>query len=53
MIQPHPVPDYSLHAQKRYREVTGRGLPVKPTPDEIDEVFEVMAGEVDAFMNRL
>jgi hypothetical protein len=52
MIQPHPVPDYSFYAQKRYREVTGRGLPVKPSAEEVDEIFEVMAGEVDAFMNR-
>ncbi|HEV2514252.1 MAG TPA: alpha-amylase family protein [Devosia sp.] len=52
MIQPHPVPDYSLHAQKRHREITGKGLPVKPTAEETDAIFDVMAGEVDAFMNR-
>lgn len=52
MIQPHPVPDYSFYAQKRYRELTGKGLPVRPTPQETDEIFEVMTGEVDAFMNR-
>jgi hypothetical protein len=52
MIQPHPVPDFSLHAQKRYREVTGNGLPVNPSPEEADGIFEVMASEVDAFMNR-
>ena len=52
MIQPHPVPDYSFYAQKRYREVTGKGLPVKPTPEDVDGIFEVMASEVDAFMNR-
>lgn len=52
MIQPHPVPDYSFHAQKRYREVTGKGLPAKPTADETDAIFEVMAGEVDTFMQR-
>lgn len=52
MIQPHPVPDYSFHAQQRYREVTGKGLPVRPTTNEVDDIFEVMAGEVDAFMQR-
>lgn len=52
MIQPHPVPDYSLYAQKRYREVTGRGLPLAPTAAETDEIFEVMTAEVDAFMHR-
>jgi hypothetical protein len=52
MIQPHPVPDYSLYAQKRYREVTGHGLPVNPSPEETDAIFEVMTAEVDAFMQR-
>ena len=52
MIQPHPVPDYSLHAHKRFREVTGRGLPTRPTPAEVDEIYEVMTAEVDRFMNR-
>ncbi|MBI4922405.1 MAG: beta-galactosidase trimerization domain-containing protein [Devosia nanyangense] len=52
MIQPHPVPDYSLHAQKRYREATGHGLPVHPSATEIDGIYEFMTGEVDAFMNK-
>jgi hypothetical protein len=52
MIQPHPVPDYSFYAQRRYRELTGKGLPVRPTPDEVDEIFEVMTGEVAAFLER-
>lgn len=52
MIQPHPVPDYSFYAQKRYRELTGKGLPVNPTPEQEDEIFEVMTGEVDAFLQR-
>ena len=52
MNQPHPVPDYSFYAQQRYRELTGRGLPVDPTPDEVDAIFEVMTGEVDAFLQR-
>ena len=46
------MPDYSLYAQKRYREVTGHGVPVAPSPSETDAIFEVMAGEVDAFMNK-
>lgn len=52
MIQPHPVPDYSFYAQQRYRELTGSGLPSKPTPAQVDEIFELMCGEVDAFLNR-
>ena len=52
MIQPHPVPDYSLYAQKRYREVTGKGLPVNASAPQVDEIFEVMTAEVDAFMQR-
>jgi hypothetical protein len=52
MIQPHPVPDYSLYAEKRYREITGNGLPLNPTPEETDAIFEVMTAEVDAFMQR-
>jgi hypothetical protein len=52
MIQPHPVPDYSIYAHKRYREATGKALPRNPTAAEADAIFAFMAGEVDAFMNR-
>ena len=52
MLQPHPVPDYSIWAQRRYREVTGNNLPRQPGPEQTDEIYEFMTSEVDAFMNR-
>jgi hypothetical protein len=52
MIASNPVPDCSLHAHKRFREVTGRGLPRNPTETEADEIFEFMTGEVDRFLKR-
>lgn len=53
MIASHPVPDYSLFAQRRYREVEGRGLPHDPTPSEEDEVFAFMTSEVDSFVAEM
>ncbi|WDR01951.1 beta-galactosidase trimerization domain-containing protein [Devosia algicola] len=53
MVAPHPMPDYSHHAQLRYREVTGRGLPHTPTPEQEDEIFEFMTGEVDDFIAEM
>ncbi len=52
MIAPHPIPDYSLYAQKRYREQTGERLPLRPVGDEADQLFEFMTAQVETFMNR-
>jgi hypothetical protein len=52
MIQPQPVPDYSIWAQRRYREVTGENLPRHPDPAAANAIFEFMTAEVDSFMER-
>ena len=52
MIAPHPMPDYSLHAQKAWEAATGEQLPLQPTADEADRIFEFMTAQVEAFMNR-
>lgn len=52
MIAPHPIPDYSLHAQKSFEAETGEQLPINPTPDEEDQIFEFMTAKVDDFLNQ-
>ncbi len=52
MIAPHPIPDYSLYAQKAYEAAMGEPLPVNPTAEEADRIFEFMTGKVDDFLNR-
>ena len=52
MIAPHPIPDYSLHAQKAYLAEMGEPLPLQPTEAEADRVFEFMTAKVDEFLNR-
>ena len=52
MIAPHPVPDYSFHAQKAYEAATGEQLPLRPTEAQSDQIFEFMTAQVEAFMNR-
>ncbi len=52
MIAPHPTPDYSLHAQKRYRDMTGKRLPYHAEGALADEVFEFFTAQVDSFLNR-
>ena len=52
MIAPHPIPDYSLYAQRSYEAETGQQLPIQPTPAEADQIFEFMTGKVDDFLNR-
>jgi len=52
MIAPHPIPDYSLYAQKAYEAAMGEQLPIQPTPEEADKIFEFMTAKVDAFLNQ-
>ena len=52
MIAPHPMPDYSFHAQKAYEAATGEALPLHPTEAQSDQIFEFMTSQVEAFMNR-
>ncbi len=52
MIAPHPIPDYSLYAQKIYEAETGEKLPVNPTEAEADHIFEFMTAKVDDFLNQ-
>ncbi len=52
MIAPHPIPDYSLYAQKSYESETGEKLPVRPTAQESDRIFEFMTAKVDDFLNQ-
>ena len=52
MIAPHPIPDYSLYAQKCYEAETGERLPVHPSPQEEDHIFEFMTAKVDDFLNQ-
>ncbi len=52
MIAPHPVPDYSLYAQRAYEAETGEQLPIEPTPEEEDQIFDFMTGKVDDFLNQ-
>jgi len=52
MVAPHPIPDYSLYAQRSYEAATGEKLPLQPTADEEDRIFEFMTGKVDEFLNR-
>ena len=53
MIQQHPLPDCSLHAQRRWRAATGQVLPRHPTPDEADRIFEFMTGEVSSLLDEM
>lgn len=52
MIAPHPIPDYSLYAQKAYESETGEALPIQPTAEEEDQIFEFMTAKVDDFLNQ-
>ena len=52
MIAPHPIPDYSFYAQRAYEAATGEQLPLRPTPDEADGIFEFMTAQVDDFLER-
>ena len=52
MIAPHPIPDYSFYAQRAYEAATGEQLPLRPTPDEADRIFEFMTAKVDDFLER-
>ncbi len=52
MIAPHPIPDYSLYAQKAFEAAAGEPLPVNPTAEEADRIFEFMTGQVDDFLNQ-
>ena len=52
MIAPHPIPDYSLYAQRSYEADTGEQLPIQPTPEEADQIFEFMTAKVDDFLNQ-
>ena len=52
MIAPHPIPDYSFYAQRAYEAATGEQLPLRPTPDEADGIFEFMTAQVDGFLER-
>ena len=52
MIAPHPIPDYSFYVQRAYEAVTGEQLPLRPTPDEADRIFEFMTAQVDDFLER-
>jgi len=52
MIAPHPTPDYSLFAQKRYYEQTGKRLPFRASGELDDELFEFFTAQVDRFLNR-
>lgn len=52
MIAPHPIPDYSLHAQRSYEAETGEKLPLRPTAEEEDRIFEFMTSKVEEFLDR-
>jgi len=52
MIAPHPIPDYSLYAQRAFEAETGEQLPMQPTAEEADQIFEFMTAKVDDFLNQ-
>jgi hypothetical protein len=52
MITPHPIPDYSLAAQRTYRDETGEPLPNKPTPEQAERIFGFMTGKISGFLDE-